>query len=34
MLTALIKAGAEKFYLEEEEKYFAIEGTYEQIPAD
>ena len=34
MLTALIKAGAEKFYLEEEEKYFAIEGTYKQIPTD
>ena len=34
MLTALIKAGAEKFYLEEEEKFFAIEGTYKQIPAD
>ena len=34
MLTALIKAGAEKFYLEEEEKFFSIEGTYKQIPAD
>ena len=34
MLTALNKAGAEKFYLEEEEKFFAVGGGYKQIPAD
>ena len=34
MLTALNKAGAEKFYLEEEGKFFAMGGGYKQIPAD
>jgi 3-hydroxyacyl-CoA dehydrogenase len=34
MLTALNKAGAEKFYLEEEEKFFSVGGDYKQIPAD
>ena len=34
MLTALNKAGAEKFYLEEEEKFFSVGGDYKQIPAE
>lgn len=34
MLKTLTDAGAEKFYLENEQRYFAMDGNYKQMPTD